>query len=225
MASCSNRLLKLVILGDMGVGKTCLMRRLIYDQFDVNSFPTIGVEFLTKEIHPEGAEHETFTLQIWDTAGQEKFHSLRTPFYRGADVCMLTYNIADRNTFYDLQYWLKEFIFHAGVGANFPYIIVGTKLDLADELRDVPANWAEEWCQAKGIKAICLETSSKTRTNVEEAFHAALTIWIRNSAQSPTSNLDFSFRQFELRSEDLVNINRRQELEERRRSNYCCLKM
>ncbi|XP_059489135.1 ras-related protein Rab-9A-like isoform X2 [Neocloeon triangulifer] len=210
------RLLKVVILGDMGVGKTCLMRRLVYDQFDLYAFHTIGVEFLTKEI--EDDDHNSYTLQIWDTAGQEKFRSLRTPFYRGADLCMLTYSLIDRHSFQNLSYWRKEFLFHARPKDNFPFIVVGTKLDLADvHTRDVPEDWAELWCQQNAVQ-FHTETSSKTSANVEKAFLMALDAWKRSNASDQLANL--SFRKMELQPDDLVRIGVRSQ--RRKITKKCC---
>ena len=78
MASKPN-FLKVIILGDGAVGKSALMNRFVNNKFDSQSFHTIGVEFLNKEVT---VKNESYTLQIWDTAGQERFKSLRTPFYR-----------------------------------------------------------------------------------------------------------------------------------------------
>jgi small GTP-binding protein len=75
-----------------GVGKSSLMNRYVNNTFDAQSFHTIGVEFLNKDIT---IDDEAFTMQIWDTAGQERFKSLRTPFYRGSDCCMLTFDVND----------------------------------------------------------------------------------------------------------------------------------
>jgi len=120
-------LLKVVILGDGGVGKSCLMNRFVSNHFDEHSFHTIGVEFLNKDIEING---EAYTLQIWDTAGQERFKTLRTPFYRGSDICLLTYAIDDRMSFRNLALWRSEFLKYADVqeGSTFPFIVVGNKV-------------------------------------------------------------------------------------------------
>ncbi|KAK3879246.1 hypothetical protein Pcinc_016169 [Petrolisthes cinctipes] len=131
--------LKVVILGDGGVGKSCLMNRFVTDRFDEHSFHTIGVEFLNKEIELGG---ETYTLQIWDTAGQERFKSLRTPFYRGSDMCLLTYAVDDPPSFKNLETWRKEFVYYADVKADFPFLVVGNKIDLE---RRVTTEEAEAW--------------------------------------------------------------------------------
>lgn len=122
-------LLKVVILGDGGVGKSCLMNRFVSNHFDEQSFHTIGVEFLNKDIVING---ESYTLQIWDTAGQERFKTLRTPFYRGSDICLLTYAVDDLNSFKNLSLWKSEFLYYADVQeeSKFPFIIVGNKVSI-----------------------------------------------------------------------------------------------
>jgi len=116
-----------VILGDGGVGKSCLMNRFVSNHFDEHSFHTIGVEFLNKDIEING---EAYTLQIWDTAGQERFKTLRTPFYRGSDICLLTYAVDDKTSFRNLALWRSEFLKYADVqeGSTFPFIVVGNKV-------------------------------------------------------------------------------------------------
>ena len=86
MAARRKELLKVIILGDTGVGKSSLMGRYVNDKFDIRYKATIGADFLTKELTVDGTN---VTLQIWDTAGQERFQSLGSAFYRGADACML----------------------------------------------------------------------------------------------------------------------------------------
>lgn len=120
-------LLKVVILGDGGVGKSCLMNRFVSNHFDEHNFHTIGVEFLNKDIEING---ESYTLQIWDTAGQERFKTLRTPFYRGSDICLLTYAVDDGTSFKNLSHWRSEFLYYADVheASTFPFIVVGNKV-------------------------------------------------------------------------------------------------
>ncbi|XP_070553895.1 ras-related protein Rab-9A-like [Ptychodera flava] len=165
-------LLKVVILGDGGVGKSSLMNRFITNKFDSQSFHTIGVEFLNKDIVIDG---NCYTLQIWDTAGQERFKSLRTPFYRGSDCCLLTFGVDDMQSFHNLNMWKKEFLYYADVkdSENFPFVVIGNKVDVPPEQREVTTQEAEMWCEGNG-EVPYYETSAKDSINVDEAFTAVV---------------------------------------------------
>lgn len=168
--SNKSTLLKVVLLGDGGVGKSCLMNRFVNDRFDSQSFHTIGVEFLNRDIRFDG---ENYTLQIWDTAGQERFKSLRTPFYRGADLCLLVYSVEDVQSFQNLTMWKKEFLYYADVNDadSFPFILLGNKVDVEERL--VSQQQADTWCRSNGGIPY-FETSAKDATNVDSAFIAAV---------------------------------------------------
>ena len=158
--------LKVVILGDGAVGKSAIMNRFVNNKFDSQSFHTIGVEFLNKDVKVGG---ESYTLQIWDTAGQERFKSLRTPFYRGSDICLLVYSVDDAQSFYNLETWRKEFLYYADVKdpEHFPFVLLGNKADLPT--REVRLGEVESWCISNGSMPY-FETSAKAATNVELAF-------------------------------------------------------
>lgn len=172
--SNKNTLLKVIILGDGGVGKSCLMNRYVNNKFDNHAFHTIGVEFLNKEIE---INNETYTLQIWDTAGQERFRSLRTPFYRGSDICMLTFALDDKTSFNNLKVWRNEFLYYADIkdGNLFPFIVVANKLDI--ESREVSEEEARNWCKENGDMPY-IETSARDAINVDGAFSMAVDIWL-----------------------------------------------
>jgi len=161
-------LLKVIILGDSGVGKTSLMNQYVHKKFSNQYKATIGADFLTKEIM---LDDKLVTLQIWDTAGQERFQSLGVAFYRGADACALCYDLTDSKSFDNLDSWMEEFLVHAAPrnADKFPFVVLGNKADLAGR-RQVPANKVKTWCSQKGdIPAF--ETSAKEAINVEQAFH------------------------------------------------------
>ena len=168
--SSKSTFLKVVLLGDGGVGKSSLMNRFVSGKFDSQSFHTIGVEFLNKDVTVEG---QSYTLQIWDTAGQERFKSLRTPFYRGSDLCLLVYAVDDVKSFKNLAMWRKEFLYYADVREkdNFPFILLGNKIDVNE--RAVSQEEAHHFCQEIGGIPY-YETSAKDSTNVDVAFNAAV---------------------------------------------------
>ncbi|XP_030033023.1 ras-related protein Rab-9A [Manduca sexta] len=172
-----NTLLKIVILGDGGVGKSCLMSRFISNHFDDHSFHTIGVEFMNKTIE---VNDKQYTLQVWDTAGQERFKSLRTPFYRGSDICILAYAIDDRSSFNNIKMWLNEFLHYAGVKngiERYPFMVVGNKSDVSSKDREVSYEQLKQWCEDNKI-ATYIETSAKNDNNVVEAFSMAVQRWV-----------------------------------------------
>lgn len=168
MAHRKKVLLKVIILGDSGVGKTSLMNQYVHKRFSAHYKATIGADFLTKEVM---IDDKLVTLQIWDTAGQERFQSLGVAFYRGADSCVLTYDITDAKSFDNLESWMDEFLVHAAPRnrETFPFVVLGNKADLAKR-RQVSESRAKAWCQSKnGIPMF--ETSAKEALNVEQAFH------------------------------------------------------
>lgn len=165
----NNHMLKVILLGDGGVGKSSLMNVYVNNKFDAQAYRTIGVEFLIKDVT---VDRQQYTLQIWDTAGQERFKSLRTPFYRGADCCLLTFSVVDRKSFRDIDLWQKEFLFYANISEadaeQFPFVVLGNKIDVPE--REVTKEEAQEWCEAHGLPYY--ETSAKNSTNVDTAFEA-----------------------------------------------------
>jgi Ras-related protein Rab-7A len=117
-------------------------------------------EFLTSKLRD---------AQIWDTAGQERFQSLGVAFYRGADACVLVYDLTNLKSFDNCESWRDEFLIQAGPRdpENFPFVVLGNKSDL--ENRQVAFKRAQTWCTSKG-NIPCFETSAKDNTNVEQAF-------------------------------------------------------
>uniref|UniRef100_A0A5F5PLR5 Ras-related protein Rab-7a n=1 Tax=Equus caballus TaxID=9796 RepID=A0A5F5PLR5_HORSE len=129
MTSRKKVLLKVIILGDSGVGKTSLMNQYVNKKFSNQYKATIGADFLTKEVM---VDDRLVTMQIWDTAGQERFQSLGVAFYRGADCCVLVFDVTAPNTFKTLDSWRDEFLIQASPRdpENFPFVVLGNKIDL-----------------------------------------------------------------------------------------------
>ena len=100
-----DHMFKLIIIGDTGVGKSCLMKRVMDEEFRQEHQVTIGVEFGSYGVRIDG---KIIKLQIWDTAGQESFKSVTRIFYRGANCVFLTYDLTRDDTFVSLGEWLKD---------------------------------------------------------------------------------------------------------------------
>ena len=112
--------MKIVVIGDSGVGKTSLLQQYMNGKMNAQTKPTIGADFSKKTIEVDGQE---VTLQIWDTAGQERFQSLGYAFYRGADCCALVYDLTNSSSFENLDKWKMGFIENASPSdvATFPF--------------------------------------------------------------------------------------------------------
>jgi len=166
MATKKKVLLKVIILGDSGVGKTSLMNQYVNRKFSNQYKATIGADFLTKDVM---IDDRLVTMQIWDTAGQERFQSLGVAFYRGADCCVLVYDVTNANSFKSLDSWRDEFLIQASPRdpENFPFVVLGNKIDL--ENRAVSTKRAQTWCQSKN-EIPYFEVSAKEPINVEQAF-------------------------------------------------------
>jgi len=155
-------LFKLLLIGDSGVGKTCLLFRFSDDAFNTTFISTIGIDFKIKTVEIDGKK---IKLQIWDTAGQERFHTITTSYYRGAMGIMLVYDITQEKTFDNIAKWLRNIDEHASEGVD--RMILGNKCDMEDK-RMVNHERGEGIAREHGIKFY--ETSAKENVNVEEAF-------------------------------------------------------
>jgi len=181
--TAKKHMLKLVILGDSGVGKTSLMNRYHSNKFTGQYKATIGADFLSKQVSitdPQTGTIRNVTLQIWDTAGQERFQSLGVAFYRGADAVAMVYDVGDKRSFDHLDNWRLEFLRQVGLeetNSNFPFILLGNKIDRPEGERGVSRQAAEEWCARAGLGSGSMggpiphfEVSAKTAENVDGAF-------------------------------------------------------
>lgn len=173
------QLLKVIILGDSGVGKTSLMHQYVSKKFDNRYKATIGADFLTKEIELDG---QTVALQIWDTAGQERFQALGSAFYRGADACILVFDLTQADTFQHLSSWMDEFNLQAG---KRDCVLIGNKSDL-QEKRAVKDTLAKQWCDKnkEDNEISYFETSAKDDLGVEQAFLSVAKAALKRKSQT-----------------------------------------
>jgi len=155
-------LIKLLLIGDSGVGKSCLLLRFSDDSFTPSFITTIGIDFKIRTIELDG---KRIKLQIWDTAGQERFRTITTAYYRGAMGILLVYDVTDERSFKNIRNWFSNIEQHASEGVN--KILIGNKCDWVEK-KAITKEQGQALADEFGIKF--LETSAKANINVEEAF-------------------------------------------------------
>ncbi|XP_039972185.1 ras-related protein rab7 [Xiphias gladius] len=157
--------LKIILLGNSGVGKSSFMNRYVNHGYTNMYRATIGTDFLSKTV---GIDGDKVTLQIWDTAGTERFQSLGTPLYRGAHCCLLVFDVTSKASFSALEVWRKEFLVQGEPQepSDFPFIVLGNKTDLSN--REVSGRKALQWCEEIGAEYF--EGSAKEDLDIEKPF-------------------------------------------------------
>ncbi|KAL3311110.1 Ras- protein Rab-2A [Cichlidogyrus casuarinus] len=155
-------LFKYIIIGDTGVGKSCLLLQFTDKRFQPVHDLTIGVEFGARMVN---IGDKSIKLQIWDTAGQESFRSITRSYYRGAAGALLVYDITRKDTFEHLTTWLDDARTHSN--SSMVIMLIGNKSDLESK-RQVSKEEGENFAREHNL--IFLETSAKTASNVEDAF-------------------------------------------------------
>jgi len=161
------RVFKIIILGDAGVGKSSLMVSFVNKEFSGEYKATIGADFLSKDI---SIDEKVVSLQVWDTAGQERFVALCIAFFRGSDACILVYDINDEKSVTSLATWKDEFLRHSNVEQpqNFPFFVFGNKIDAPGKKSEDNIKNAKEWAASQKIPHCT--TSAKDSTGVDAAF-------------------------------------------------------
>ena len=158
--------IKVVIVGDSGVGKSNILSRFVYNEFSNDCRATVGVELSTKSYK---INNKIVKIHLWDTAGQERYKSITGAYYKGAKGAMIVYDVTNKESFEHVDKWLKE-IRELG-GKNISVVICGNKTDKS-ESREVSVQEGVD----KGVNnnLCCVETSALNATNVEEAFRKLL---------------------------------------------------
>ncbi|KAK8477980.1 hypothetical protein V6N13_002547 [Hibiscus sabdariffa] len=188
MARRSNKNIqaKLVLLGDMGTGKTSLVLRFVKGQFSDYQESTIGAAFFTQVLSLNEA---TIKFDIWDTAGQERYHSLAPMYYRGAAAAIVVYDITSLESFERAKKWVQELQRRGNM--NLITFLVANKVDL-EEKREVGNEEGELYAKENGFSF--LETSAKTAQNVNELFYE-IAKKLAKAAPSQTTGMKLHIRQ------------------------------
>ncbi|RNF05655.1 ras-related rab-4 [Trypanosoma rangeli] len=162
MAEKYQQLIKLILVGDSGTGKSSLLHRFVEDDFSEQQAQTIGVEFGSKIVQLAGRKVK---LQIWDTAGQERYKSVTRSYYRSAIGCLIVYDITQRSTYESVPQWLND-VRHLA-GKDVVVMLIGNKSDLSD-CRQVQHNEASLYALENGL--LHFETSAASGEFVSESF-------------------------------------------------------
>ena len=161
-----NYLLKFVVIGDSGVGKSNIMLRYIYNSFNDEFKTTVGVEFGAKNVE---MDKKIFRIQIWDTAGQENFRSIARAYYKNSVCACVVYDVTSRSSFENIQMWIDDCT--KQTEKSILLVLIGNKSDLNDK-REVSIEEGEAF--AKSHNMIFLETSAKTGDNINKIFEKSV---------------------------------------------------
>ena len=164
---------KLIVIGDSGVGKSCLTNNAVKNIFEEAYNATVGFEFFTFNVK---MCEKVIKLQIWDTCGQELYRSLITNFYRNSSLAIMVYAINDKATFENIEMWLRELRTHSNPDAKV--FLIGNKVDLEKE-REVTTEQGENYCKQNKID-LFMESSAKTGLNTQNIFLKAAELLFDN---------------------------------------------
>jgi len=154
-------LMKLIMIGDSCVGKSCLLIRFSEDTFTTSFISTVGIDFKVRTIQ---IDDKIIKLQVYDTAGQDRFRTITAAYYRGSHGVLLVYDVTDERSFSNIRTWIAAMPEHTSAASK---LIVGNKCDL-DDKRAVPMHKGQVLAQEYGFDFV--ETSAKTNINVDLAF-------------------------------------------------------
>jgi len=159
-----DHLIKIILVGDSGVGKSCMLSRFTDNEFSHEMMSTIGVDFKFKDIE---VEEKHLRLQLWDTAGQERFRTLTANYYRGSHGIMLVFDVTSFNSFQHVSQWLQEI--KAQTGATSVVYLVGNKTDLEAE-RVVDTTTAKSLAEKHNL--VYVETSALQNNKIDDIFYS-----------------------------------------------------
>ena len=174
---------KIIVIGDSGVGKTCLSNKATKNTFDDSYNTTIGFEFFSFNIK---MFEKVIKLQVWDTCGQELYRSLITNFYRNASLAIMVYAINNKDSFDNIDIWLKELRMHSNPDSKA--FLIGNKIDLENE-RKVSREQGEEYSNQNNF-SLFMESSAKTGFNAQKIFIEAARILYNNYLKYKDKNAD-----------------------------------
>ncbi|CAD8194239.1 unnamed protein product [Paramecium octaurelia] len=175
-------LLRIILVGDTGIGKSSLLMRYTDQEFQQNLLPTIGIDFKTKIIEQSG---KNVKLQFWDTAGQERFRTISRNYYRGAHAIFFVYDITDRDSFKRIEYWMNEV--EQNSQPDTIKVLIGNKSDL-NYKREVNFDEGKELAQSQGLEFF--ESSALENRNIENAINFVVKLWLKKQELEEKKQLE-----------------------------------
>jgi len=210
----NRRNIKIVIVGDCHVGKTSILKRYVNNEYHPDYKYTLGINFLTKEIIKNNILN---IIYIWDTAGSERFRTLNSIFYRGADACILVFDLTSLKSFNNINFWMDEFLVNTSPvrAIDFPFVLVGNKSDLTNECV-VYDRLIQNLCKERNIKyfSVSAKNNNNNINNINDALN-----YIINKAIERIETLNIFDPEFEKIS--LSNINLKETEENKVKYCYC----
>ena len=156
---------KLILIGSSGVGKSSILKRYIQKIFEEEYTCTIGVDFFMKSLN---ISNKSIKLQLWDTAGTEKFKSITTGYYRGANAAFVVFDLTYKSSFESVSEWIQNYYKYSNPDSEKYVILIGNKSDLKEK-REISEE--EIYDFAKNNKIKYFETSAKNGENIDECFY------------------------------------------------------
>ncbi len=167
---------KVLLIGNSDVGKSSIILRYVDETWTDVFVPTIGVDFKVKTLK---VDNKQVKMQIWDTAGQERFRTVVSSYFRGSHGLFLIYDITNRDSFKNLENWLKEI--EGEASEKVLKILIGNKCDLEED-RDIKFEEGQAFANRNGMQF--METSAKANTNINEAFEALAKLMIKFTSEN-----------------------------------------
>ena len=199
-------MVKVVLVGDSGVGKTNIMSKYLKNQFREDSKATVGVEFGSKQFT---VENHQIKAQIWDTAGQERYKAITSAYYKGAKGAFVVYDITRKNTFETVNKWVSDI--SSAADKKITLILIGNKNDLEDQ-RQVTKEMGEE--KAKELGLAFMETSACSGENLDKAFEMMINEVYKKCHEEMLAENDI-----EIEGGQDINLNKKNENTEAKK---CC---
>ena len=204
---------KIIVIGDSGVGKSCLTNKAIKNIFEETYNATMGFEFFNFNVK---INDKIIKLQIWDTCGQELYHSLITNFYRNSSLAIVVYSVDQKESFENLENWMKEI--RTNSNPDIKVFLIGNKIDLIEQ-RKITTEEGEAYSKQNKFDKF-LEASAKTGVNAQQIFiDAAKLLYDEYYSYHKEEDSESSYR---ISVASSVDLNEEPRKPQKKKNTGCC---